>query len=72
MSIQSVGVSLLEASQETNISLATLHFDLSIIKIKAPKEFQILRNKLVLKRKEASKNGVQHTTTYKLGALFRH
>ncbi|KAI1127052.1 hypothetical protein F5Y10DRAFT_243558 [Nemania abortiva] len=72
MSIHKLGASLLELGQETNFGLATVHFDFSVVKVEAPKEFQLLGNELAPKRKEAAEDGVQHITARKLGALFQH
>ncbi|CAK7235787.1 hypothetical protein SCUCBS95973_009386 [Sporothrix curviconia] len=70
MSISKIGASLLSQSAETNLALATINLDFSVIKVEAPPEFKPLRNELSAARQNAAEEGIPHVTARKIGALF--
>ncbi|RYP09729.1 hypothetical protein DL765_008338 [Monosporascus sp. GIB2] len=72
MEISKVAASWLSACQETNIGLATVNLDFSLVKVEPPEEFRAVGRELTHRRKEAAENGSQHITARKLGALFQH
>ena len=72
MSLQQIAASWLTAKQETNISLATINIDFSLIKVEPPKEFLNLGNQISISRKKDAEEGQPHITARKLGAFFQH
>ncbi|KAF2719024.1 hypothetical protein K431DRAFT_229354, partial [Polychaeton citri CBS 116435] len=69
-SIGKLSNSLIQASQETQVALASLNFDFSLIKYEAPAEYLALGQCLSRGRKEVAEDGRIHITARKLGALF--
>ena len=51
-------------------ALANIHFDFSLYKVDAPKEFKDVGNSLSVIRRERAEEGQAHVTARKLGALF--
>lgn len=69
----SIGKSVVAAatgSQETMVSLASINFDFTLVKMEAPQEYRGLGTTLSTKRKRKAEDGSTHTTARKLGALF--
>ena len=62
--------SLVAATQETTLALASLNLDFSLMKVEAPKEFRELGAYLSSSRRAVAETGPQHITARKLGALF--
>ncbi len=71
MNNPSVSGALVAGRLETNLALATVNFDFSLIKVQPPPEFRELGASLSKKRQELAEDGIQHVTARKLGALFR-
>ncbi|KAF2173320.1 hypothetical protein M409DRAFT_62854 [Zasmidium cellare ATCC 36951] len=63
--------SIAHASQENQLSLASLNFDFSLVKLEAPAEYQALGASLSPLRRKAAEQGHSHVTARKLGALFQ-
>ena len=61
---------VLNVSQETNLALANLSCDFSIVKIEAPTEYAGLGNTLSKRRIVEAEDGYTHTTARRLGSLF--
>ncbi len=51
-------------------ALANVHFDFSLCKVDAPREFLGVGKALTSFRREEAESGVIHVTARKLGALF--
>ena len=62
--------SIFSGSNENNLSLATLNFDFSLIRIEAPEEFKPLGSALAKSRRHDAEEGKSHRTARRLGALF--
>ncbi|MCJ1228957.1 hypothetical protein MMC12_005621 [Toensbergia leucococca] len=62
--------SLFSAVNENSLSLASVKFDFSLVKIEAPLEFTAVGTALSSKRRHAAEEGLPHKTARKLGALF--
>ncbi|KAI2950221.1 hypothetical protein CBS147321_1863 [Aspergillus niger] len=62
--------SLLSATNENNLQLASFNFDFSLLKFEAPPEFQRLGSMLSTKRRRDAEEGPSHVTARRLGALF--
>lgn len=58
------------AVQETNVGLANINFDFSLLKLEAPAEYRGLGAALSTKRRSAAEHGTTHVTARKLGSLF--
>ncbi|TRX90100.1 hypothetical protein FHL15_009019 [Xylaria flabelliformis] len=69
-SVGKITPSLLSASNEVNVALATFNLDFSLMKIEAPKEFHGVRDALSVPRRSNAEEGQAHITARKLGALF--
>ncbi|KAJ2985470.1 hypothetical protein NUW58_g5512 [Xylaria curta] len=69
-SLGRIGTSLVSATNENTLALASLNFDFSMVKIQAPKEYTDLGHALGVVRRENAENGTAHRTARKLGALF--
>jgi len=63
---------LITGQQQTNLALATINFDFSLVKVDAPGEFKPLGQQLAHTRRKAAESGSPHVTARKLGALFQH
>ncbi|KAL4737195.1 hypothetical protein BDV11DRAFT_216830 [Aspergillus similis] len=70
MSIGRITNSILSGSNENNLSLATLNFDFSLVKLAPPKEFEPLASALSSHRRRDAEEGQPHRTARRLGALF--
>ncbi|OJJ69529.1 hypothetical protein ASPBRDRAFT_209089 [Aspergillus brasiliensis CBS 101740] len=62
--------SLLSATNENNLQLASFNFDFSLLKFEAPPEFQRLGSMLSTNRRKDAEEGPSHVTARRLGALF--
>ncbi|KAK1148253.1 hypothetical protein N8T08_010062 [Aspergillus melleus] len=69
-SIGGIQNSLLSATNENNLQLASLKFDFSLLKFEAPPEFHRLGSLLSPHRKKDAEEGPFHVTARRLGALF--
>ncbi|KAI1819208.1 hypothetical protein F4861DRAFT_534627 [Xylaria intraflava] len=72
MAMQNWAASLLSGQQQTNLGLATLNFDFSLVKLEVPKEFGPIGKQLTHFRRQAAESGTPHVTAQKLRALFQH
>jgi hypothetical protein len=63
-------VSAISGTQETQLSLASVHVDFSMIKVAAPDEYKRIGQYLSKKRKCSAEEGSVHRTARQLGALF--
>jgi hypothetical protein len=68
--IQSIVATPLHAVAETNIALAHLNFDFSLVKYEAPLELQPLGKQLSKARRESAEDGSFHILARRLGVLF--
>ncbi|KAK8106960.1 uncharacterized protein PG998_008973 [Apiospora kogelbergensis] len=71
MALQQLSASLLTAKQETNVGLATINLDFSLVQVQPPKEFMGIRNEISPLRRASAEEGQPHVTARKLGALFQ-
>src|SRR5271170_749697 len=62
--------SLLSGTNETNLSLASVRFDFSLVKVDAPAEFAAVGSALTTHRRSEAEDGPQHRTARRLAALF--
>ena len=62
--------SLVTGVNETQLALASLNFDFSLVKFQAPEEYSAVGNALAKSRRENAESGATHRTARKLGALF--
>lgn len=62
--------SLLSATNENTLALASFNLDFSLIKLEAPKEFQGLGSTLSKQRRNNAEDGPLHKTLRRLGCLF--
>ncbi|MCJ1230363.1 hypothetical protein MMC12_007036 [Toensbergia leucococca] len=62
--------SFFSATNENSISFANFNFDISLVKLEAPKEFNGLGSTLSIQRRNNAEDGPLHKTLRKLGALF--
>jgi hypothetical protein len=69
-SIGKFAVSAISGTRETQISLASVHVDFSMIKVAAPDEYKGIGQHLSKKRKHSAEDGSIHRTARQLGALF--
>ncbi|KAF2456673.1 hypothetical protein BDY21DRAFT_386143 [Lineolata rhizophorae] len=69
-SVSRIVAALISGSQETNVALANLNFDFSLVKVEAPPEFHGLGAALSQGRRASAESGSSHVTARKLGALF--
>ncbi|KAI0438802.1 hypothetical protein F4803DRAFT_533894 [Xylaria telfairii] len=72
MAMQNWSAALFSGQQQTNLGLATLNFDFSLVKLEAPKEFGPIGKQLTHFRRQAAESGTPHVTAQKLKALFQH
>ncbi|KAF7507750.1 hypothetical protein GJ744_010179 [Endocarpon pusillum] len=63
--------SLLSATNENNVALATFNFDFTLLKVEAPTEFSGLASALSSYRRNDAEEGLPHKTARRLGALFQ-
>ncbi|OJJ42020.1 hypothetical protein ASPZODRAFT_20862 [Penicilliopsis zonata CBS 506.65] len=68
--INGIANSLLSATNENNLQLASLKFDFTLCKFEAPPEYQRLGSLLSADRKRDAEEGPMHVTAHRLGALF--
>ncbi|RAH79976.1 hypothetical protein BO86DRAFT_390602 [Aspergillus japonicus CBS 114.51] len=68
--INGITNSLLSATNENNLQLASLNFDFTLLKFEAPPEYQRLGSLLSADRKKDAEEGPVHVTARRLGALF--
>jgi hypothetical protein len=61
---------LAAATNELTVAALNINFDFTLMKCKAPKEYQNLGNVLSRKKKAEAETGTAHTTAMRLGALF--
>ena len=57
-------------NQETNLALANVNFDLSLVRVEAQAEYRELGAALSTKRRSKAERGTANKTVRKLGALF--
>ena len=69
-SISQLFPALGNAVLEITPALANIHFDFSLYKVDAPKEFKDVGDSLSVIRRERAEEGQPHKTARKLGALF--
>src|SRR5271170_7722630 len=69
--ISGLNAALTTIRNENSVSLASLNFDFTLIKLEAPAEFNGVRTMISQKRKIDAEEGVLHQTARKLGALFQ-
>ncbi|KAI0555611.1 hypothetical protein F4679DRAFT_524444 [Xylaria curta] len=69
-SIGKITPSLLSATNEVSVAVATFNLDFSLMKIEAPKEFHGVRDALSVSRRSNAEDGQAHIIARKLGALF--
>ncbi|PYI08303.1 hypothetical protein BO78DRAFT_339468 [Aspergillus sclerotiicarbonarius CBS 121057] len=69
-SIQSIVATPLHAVAESNIALAHLNFDFSLVKYEAPVELQPLGKQLSKSRRQSAEDGSFHILARRLGVLF--
>ncbi|PYI27959.1 hypothetical protein BP00DRAFT_459790 [Aspergillus indologenus CBS 114.80] len=69
-SIQSIVATPLHAVAESNIALAHLNFDFSLVKVEAPVELQPLGKQLSKARRQSAEDGSFHILARRLGVLF--
>lgn len=70
MSLQKLTAALVGGNQEFQLALASLNFDVSLIKMEAPNEYQPLALALPSRREAEAEDGRTHATARKLQALF--
>jgi hypothetical protein len=61
---------LAAATNEVTVGAANLNFDFTLVKYKAPKEYQPLGGMLSARRKDNAETGSSHKLAQQLGALF--
>ncbi|KAK4446806.1 hypothetical protein QBC34DRAFT_145493 [Podospora aff. communis PSN243] len=71
MALNSVSTSLVSATQENMLALASMKTDISLIKVEVPKEYTGLNAALTSKRKAEAEDGNAHKTARRLGILFQ-
>jgi hypothetical protein len=69
-SIQNIIGTPLHAVAESNIALAHLNFDFSLVKCEAPAELQLLGKQLSKSRRQSAEDGSFHILARRLGVLF--
>ena len=62
---------LAAVTQEMTMAFASHNFDLTLVKIEAPAEYQEFGRALSTRRRSAAEQGSTHVTAQKLGALFK-
>ncbi|EMD65184.1 hypothetical protein GGP41_003823 [Bipolaris sorokiniana] len=70
MAIGRLQAALAAATNEVTVAAANINFNFTLIKCKAPKEYQALRNALSKKHKENAEFGSSRVLARQLGALF--
>jgi hypothetical protein len=70
MSFGRLTAAALSGTIDTTVTLASLNFDFSLIKVEARKEYKDFGVQLSKQRSEEAENGLTHVTARKLGALF--
>jgi hypothetical protein len=70
MSNTDFSVSAVSNQLQTNLSLASVHFDFSFIKVEPPSEYGGVGKSLSKKRNEEAETGQSHATASKLGVFF--
>jgi hypothetical protein len=60
----------LSSTNETNLSLSSVKFDFSLVKVDAPAEFAPMGSALTTRRRSEAEDGPQHRTARRLAALF--
>ena len=68
--IEELSFSMLSAEQKTSLSLASVNFDFTLIKYRAPMEYEGVAKALTSRRREEAEDGQSHITARKLAALF--
>jgi len=71
MSLNSVSASLVSATHENALALASMKLDVSLIKVEVPVEYTGLGPALTNKRRVAAEEGTAHKTARRLGILFQ-
>lgn len=64
-------VSLVSATNENTLALASIKTDISLIKVEVPPEYTSLNAALTSKRRIAAEEGTAHQTARRLGILFQ-
>ena len=70
MALGRVTNSLFSGVVDTNLSLATLNADFSLVRVTVPKEYDVVGQCLSRKRRDDAEEGPFHQATRRLGALF--
>ena len=70
MSLAKLQAALASATNEVTIAAANINFDFALVKMEAPKEYQLLGGLLSRRRKDDAESGSSHVTARRLGALF--
>jgi hypothetical protein len=70
-SIGRITGALINGTLEPSVALANLHFDFTLIKVDAPREFADVGTQLSAQRRDNAEAGSSHVLARKLGALFR-
>jgi len=71
MALHSLSTSLVSATHENALALASMKLDVSMIKVEVPKEYTGLNAALTSKRRAAAEEGNAHKTARRLGILFQ-
>ncbi|GKZ35790.1 hypothetical protein AbraIFM66950_006585 [Aspergillus brasiliensis] len=69
-SIQNIVATPLHAVAESNIALAHINFDFSLVKVEAPAELQPVGRQLSQARRQSAEDGSFHILARRLGVLF--
>ncbi|GLA81319.1 hypothetical protein AtubIFM56815_004963 [Aspergillus tubingensis] len=69
-SIQNIVATPLHAVAESNIALAHVNFDFSLVKVEAPAELQPVGRQLSQARRQSAEDGSFHILARRLGVLF--
>lgn len=70
-SIGRITGALVNGTLEPSLALANLHFDFTLIRVDAPREFADVGSQLSAQRRTNAEDGPSHVLARKLGALFR-
>lgn len=71
MALSNLSASLLSATQENSLALASMKLDISMIKVEVPPEYKGLDSALTSKRRIEAEEGSAHKTARRLGILFQ-
>ncbi|KAK5652311.1 hypothetical protein OQA88_10661 [Cercophora sp. LCS_1] len=71
MALNSLSTSLVAATNENSLALASMKMDISLIKVEVPAEYKALDSALTSKRRDTAEQGPAHKTARRLGILFQ-